>query len=202
MLCALPYPHLGRLRPLQAYAWCVRRGTIPCSHSPVPPPETGRRRVLPSLPLDLTCKHPPAAPGTTSPARYHSITCPTKTTTATAPAGTASKVGRGPFQILRPRQTTRLPSQLAQSHTEFVSVLSKNQTPLKKKKKKNPTGMSIITNAADLLPAPMCSTCILKAFTPTFWCIFLTQDIKSNALSSLPSTQLTRCFISTSLVEY
>lgn len=114
---------------------CKPRGcslrTQPGALRPSPAPDRGRRRTSPSLPLDLTSPTSPSGPQH----RGHGTAPPAKPTAATAPARRASEVGWGPFRKARLRQTVRPPSQLAQSHTEFGSVVFKKiiTTPPKKK---------------------------------------------------------------------
>lgn len=153
------------------------------AHTALHPPSSSCPRMSCSrtLTLDLTLQ-------------ISSITHPTKATTATAPAGTAREEEWGPFQT--PRLRLYICPLSLHSQTWNLGLYAPKIRPFfppPHPQKKNLAGMMIITNAADQVPAPMSSTCILKAI-PAFWCVLLTHNIKSNGLSSLPSIQITAGF--------
>lgn len=171
MLCDLPCPYLGMHQTLEAFA-CWQRNES-CSLSPAPSScsRTGLQQDAAFGAFRADLANLQQMPRTTSPARHPGFTCPLK---ATIVSRTGNRAGQGPSEH-RGWACARV-----QVHTERGSVLPKNQTP---PSKRNLAGMSIMTNAADQEPEPVSSTCILKAFTPIFWCILLIWDTKSSTLS-------------------
>lgn len=186
MCFAIPIPR-NTLNPASVHLACSQRDYSllpqPCTLHPPPAPERGRSRTLPSLPLDLTLQTPSSSPRHHVPSqapRHHSP----HESHRSSRDGNQSRMGPLP----NTEAETDHASALSAPHGTMVSnqilYSLKNQTP-----QKNLAGTSmqgklsqllcpIITGTADQIPAAVCSTCILKVFSPTFWCILLTRDIK------------------------